>query len=139
MSLSEASSRSSSVATTGSRPTISGIRPYLSKTSGSTWRKISPCFLSSGAMTLAPKPIEPCGNLGKAAGGVSLSQVLATPWLRDGLWWVSPALPWSKQSLIGMRGLFRSARHQSRLTVSPRDLVKAAPSVSLFLAHARLR
>src|SRR5712691_185401 len=59
MSLSEASSRSSSVATTGSRPTNSGIRPYLSRSSGSTSRKISPCFLSSGAMTLAPKPIEP--------------------------------------------------------------------------------
>ena len=59
MSLSEASSRSSSVATTGRRPTNSGIRPYLSRSSGSTSRKISPCFLSSGAMTLAPKPIEP--------------------------------------------------------------------------------
>src|SRR5712672_286701 len=59
MSLSEASSRSSSVAMTGRRPTNSGIRPYLSRSSGSTSRKISPCFLSSGAMTLAPKPIEP--------------------------------------------------------------------------------
>ena len=44
---------------TGSRPTNSGIRPYFSRSSGSTSRKISPCFLSSGAMTLAPKPIEP--------------------------------------------------------------------------------
>src|SRR5262249_9106255 len=59
MSLSEASSRSSSVAMTASRPTNSGIRPYLSSSSGSTSRKISPCFLSSGAMTLASKPIEP--------------------------------------------------------------------------------
>ena len=59
MSLSEASSRSSSVAMTGSRPTNSGIRPYLSRSSGSTSRKISPCFLSSGAMTLASNPIEP--------------------------------------------------------------------------------
>ena len=33
---SEASSRSSSVATTGRRPTNSGIRPYLSRSSGST-------------------------------------------------------------------------------------------------------
>jgi len=59
MSFSEASSRSSSVVMTGRRPTNSGIRPYLSRSSGSTSRKISPCFLSSGAMTLAPKPIEP--------------------------------------------------------------------------------
>jgi len=34
MSFSEASSRSSSVATTGRRPTNSGIRPYLSRSSG---------------------------------------------------------------------------------------------------------
>src|SRR5262245_48538641 len=40
-------------------PTNSGIRPYLSKSSGSISRNISPCFLSSGVMTLAPKPIEP--------------------------------------------------------------------------------
>ncbi len=58
MRLSEASSRSSSVATTGSRPTNSGMRPYLSKSSGSTSRKISPCLRSSGAATLAPNPIE---------------------------------------------------------------------------------
>ena len=45
MSLSEAWSRSSSVAMTGRRPTNSGIRPYLSRSSGSTSRKISPCFL----------------------------------------------------------------------------------------------
>jgi len=32
----ETSSRSSSVATTGKRPTNSGIRPYLSRSSGST-------------------------------------------------------------------------------------------------------
>ena len=36
MSLSEALSRSSSVAMTGRRPTNSGIRPYLSRPSGST-------------------------------------------------------------------------------------------------------
>src|SRR6266576_2114119 len=58
MRLSAASSRSSSVATTGSRPTNSGISPYLSRSSGSTWRKISPVLRSSGAITLAEKPIE---------------------------------------------------------------------------------
>src|SRR6266516_3833279 len=36
MSLREGSSRSSSVATTGSRPTNSGIRPYLKRSSGAT-------------------------------------------------------------------------------------------------------
>src|SRR5262249_43568879 len=58
MSLSEGSSRSSSVATTGSRPTNSGIRPYFNRSSGSTSRKISPALRSSGARTLALKPIE---------------------------------------------------------------------------------
>src|SRR5262249_2037084 len=36
MSLSEGSSRSSCVATTGSRPTNSGIRPYFNRSSGPT-------------------------------------------------------------------------------------------------------
>src|SRR6266702_5444480 len=58
MSLREGSSRSSSVATTGSRPTNSGIRPYFKRSSGSTSRKISPALRSSGAITLALKPIE---------------------------------------------------------------------------------
>src|SRR5262249_54234634 len=58
MSLSEGSSRSSSVATTGSRPTNSGIRPYFNRSSGWTSRKISPALRSSGASTLALKPIE---------------------------------------------------------------------------------
>src|SRR6266567_3725031 len=58
MSLREGSSRSSSVATTGSRPTNSGIKPYFNRSSGSTSRKISPAFRSSGARTLALKPIE---------------------------------------------------------------------------------
>src|SRR5437016_1929042 len=58
MSFSEGSSRSSSVATTGSRPTNSGIRPYFKRSSGSTSRKISPALRSSGAKTLALKPIE---------------------------------------------------------------------------------
>src|SRR5262249_50787139 len=42
----------------GSRPTNSGIRPYFNRSSGSTSRKISPVPRSSGAVTLAPKPIE---------------------------------------------------------------------------------
>ena len=58
MSFRDGSSRSSSVATTGSRPTNSGIRPYFKRSSGSTSRKISPVPRSSGAITLAPKPIE---------------------------------------------------------------------------------
>src|SRR5437868_2611959 len=58
MSLREGSSRSSSVATTGSRPTNSGMRPYFKRSSGSTSRKISPALRSSGAKTLALKPIE---------------------------------------------------------------------------------
>src|SRR5262245_23924737 len=55
---SEVSSRFSSVTTTGRRPTNSGIRPYLIRSSGSTWRKISPLRRSSGANTCAAKPIE---------------------------------------------------------------------------------
>ena len=43
MSLSDASSRSSSVAMTGRRPTNSGIRPYLSKSSGSSGRERISC------------------------------------------------------------------------------------------------
>ena len=35
-----------------------GINPYFSKSSGSTTRKISPVLRSSGASTLALKPIE---------------------------------------------------------------------------------
>src|SRR5262245_47649254 len=58
MSLREGSSRSSSVATTGSRPTNSGIKPYFNRSSGSTSRKISPALRSSGASTLALKPID---------------------------------------------------------------------------------
>src|SRR5262245_58100167 len=58
MSLRANSSRSSSVATTGSRPTNSGIRPYFRRSSGSTSRKISPVLRSSGANTLALKPME---------------------------------------------------------------------------------
>src|SRR5262249_3503934 len=58
ISLSDGSSRSSSVATTGRRPTNSGIRPYFNRSSGSTSRKISPALRSSGASTLALKPIE---------------------------------------------------------------------------------
>ena len=61
ISIKASSSRSSSVATTGRRPTNSGINPNLSKSSGSTWRNISPSRRSSGAFTSAPKPIEvPC-------------------------------------------------------------------------------
>src|SRR6202790_1528488 len=68
---SEASSRSSSVATTGRRPTNSGIRPYFNRSSGSTWRKISPVRRSSGARTCAAKPIEVEGT---AAGRDDLLQ-----------------------------------------------------------------
>src|SRR6266516_4480560 len=58
MRLRASSSRSSRVASTGSRPTNSGMRPYFSKSSGATSRKISPVPRSSGAITWAPKPIE---------------------------------------------------------------------------------
>ena len=58
MSTSAASSRSSSVATTGRRPTNSGIRPNFSRSSGSTSRRISPVRRSSGPRTSAPKPID---------------------------------------------------------------------------------
>src|SRR5215467_6468754 len=69
MSLSEGSSRSSSVATTGRRPTNSGIRPYFKRSSGSTSRKISPALRSSGARTLALKPIEAFGERGRISHG----------------------------------------------------------------------
>ena len=58
MSTSASSSRSSSVATTGRRPTNSGIRPNFSRSSGSTSFRISPVLRSSGPRTSAPKPIE---------------------------------------------------------------------------------
>src|SRR5580658_7723588 len=58
MRLSVGSSRSPRVATTGRRPTNSGIRPYFNRSSGSTSRKISPVLRSSGPATMAPKPIE---------------------------------------------------------------------------------
>ena len=56
--LSAGSSRSSRVASTGRRPTNSGIRPNFNRSSGSTWRKISPVLRSSGPATLAAKPID---------------------------------------------------------------------------------
>ena len=59
MRLSEASSRSSSVATTASRPMNSGISPNFKRSSGRTSRKISPCSTILGRQTSAPKPIEP--------------------------------------------------------------------------------
>jgi hypothetical protein len=46
------------VASTGRRPTNSGIRPHFNRSSGSTSRKISSVLQSSGPDTLAPKPIE---------------------------------------------------------------------------------
>jgi hypothetical protein len=45
------------VATTGRRPTNSGIRPNLIRSSGSTSRSISPTALASGSCTSAPKPM----------------------------------------------------------------------------------
>ena len=49
-------SKSSSVAITGSLPTNSGIKPNFNKSSGSTSLKISPMLLSSFSLTSAPKP-----------------------------------------------------------------------------------
>ena len=51
------SSRSSSVAKTGRRPTNSGIRPNFSRSSGSKSVKISPIPRASLSRTSAPKPI----------------------------------------------------------------------------------
>ena len=51
-------SSSSSVATTGNRPTNSGINPYLMRSSGSTLRRVSPILpFWSSLRTSAPKPI----------------------------------------------------------------------------------
>ena len=47
-----------SVAITGRRPTNSGIRPNLSRSSGSLFSSSSPVRRSSGAATCAPKPID---------------------------------------------------------------------------------
>src|SRR6185312_6015352 len=56
--ISAASSSSSSVATTGRRPTNSGIRPNLIRSSGSVLRsRIVMLLRSSGDATSAPKPI----------------------------------------------------------------------------------
>ncbi|MCY1174756.1 hypothetical protein D9M73_149680 [compost metagenome] len=55
-----ASSSSSRVASTGRRPTNSGIRPNLTRSSGSTSRRDSPTFLPSSLLrTSAPKPMPP--------------------------------------------------------------------------------
>ncbi len=51
------SSRSSSVAKTGNRPTNSGIRPNFKRSSGSRSLKISPTPRSSLSRTSAPKPM----------------------------------------------------------------------------------
>mmetsp|Transcript_42319 Transcript_42319/g.99336 ORF Transcript_42319/g.99336 Transcript_42319/m.99336 type:complete len:220 (-) Transcript_42319:6516-7175(-) len=45
------------VATTGRRPTSSGMRPNLMMSSGSHSRKTSPTFLSDLLFTVAPKPM----------------------------------------------------------------------------------
>src|SRR5258705_233359 len=56
--MSATSSSSSSVATTGRRPTNSGIRPYLMRSSGSTsWKRSLPCGRSLTLRTLATKPM----------------------------------------------------------------------------------
>ena len=54
------SSRSVKVATTGSRPTNSGISPNFKRSSGSTSASSSPVWRASGPATSAPKPIERC-------------------------------------------------------------------------------
>ncbi|MNL24028.1 hypothetical protein D3C87_1454460 [compost metagenome] len=56
--ISASSSRSSSVARTGRRPMNSGMRPNLTRSSGSSSRRTSPTRRSSGERTVAPKPIE---------------------------------------------------------------------------------
>ena len=56
MRTSAASSSSSSVATTGSRPTNSGISPNLIRSSGSTCSSSRPVFLSFLPRISAPKP-----------------------------------------------------------------------------------
>ena len=57
------SSSSSSVATTGRRPTNSGINPYLIRSSGSTALSNSPIFfLSFLLFTSAAKPMPPCSE-----------------------------------------------------------------------------
>src|SRR5260370_25725481 len=91
MSLSEGSSRSSSVATTGRRPTNSGIRPYFNRSSDSTSRKISPALRSSGARTFGAEanrgrspargddllePIEGASAHEQDVGGVDLQEFL---------------------------------------------------------------
>src|SRR6202167_4532558 len=62
MSTSAPSSRSSSVATTGKRPTNSGMRPNFSRSSGSRSLRISPVLRSSGPRTPAPKRIAALGR-----------------------------------------------------------------------------
>src|SRR6516225_1855646 len=57
MSIKAFSSRSSKVATTGKRPTNSGIKPNFSRSSGSTSFSTSPVRRSSGPRTSAPKPM----------------------------------------------------------------------------------
>ena len=54
---SASSSRSSSVAITGRRPTNSGMRPNLIRSSGSRFESKSLKLLSSGPRTSAPKPM----------------------------------------------------------------------------------
>src|SRR5258708_6588477 len=91
MSLSEGWSRSSSVATTGRRPTNSGIRPYFNRSTDSTSRKISPALRSSGARTFGAEanrgrspargddllePIEGASAHEQDVGGVDLQEFL---------------------------------------------------------------
>ena len=55
---SASSSSSSRVASTGNRPTNSGIKPYRTRSSGSTVLRVSPrFFLLLSETTVAPKPI----------------------------------------------------------------------------------
>ena len=75
----EASSRSSSVATTGRRPTNSGIKPCLSRSSGSTSRKISPCFDPRAPCTLGAeadraRPAARRNNLVEASEGTATDE-----------------------------------------------------------------
>src|SRR4029453_17697827 len=56
MSTSAGLSRLWTLVMTGSRPTNSGINPYLRRSSGSTWPRIRPMSLSSPPRTSAPTP-----------------------------------------------------------------------------------
>ncbi|OGL05652.1 MAG: hypothetical protein A3I03_12210 [Candidatus Rokubacteria bacterium RIFCSPLOWO2_02_FULL_68_19] len=112
--ISAASSRSSSVAITGRRPTNSGISPYFSRSSGCARARRSPIWRSSRLRTSAPNPIPLfptrlsmiLSSPTKAPPQTKSTSVVST-WMNS--WWGCLRPPWGGTLATVPSRIFRSA------------------------------